>query len=259
MAHADILDEREPLRRPLMGSVALHLSIVALVAGGSLFKRETQNWGAPDAMGGTTMVNPVARIPMPARAGEINPVANDTDSQVPKAPPETKPAQREPEPEPDAIPINGRSIKKASPKTATNDRYRPYETPRPNQVFSSTGGALVSPIMGTSGSGTAGLGTGSPLGDRFGAYASLLAQRIAQNWKTQDIDARIKTAPPVVVNFTLMRDGTIRNIGVKQSSGNPLIDRSAERALYSVGKFDPLPAAYERNEAVIEFWFELKR
>ena len=42
-------------------------------------------------------------------------------------------------------------------------------------------------------------------------------------------------------------------------SGNASLDRSAERALYDVGKFDPLPAAYERDRADIEFWFELKR
>jgi protein TonB len=259
MAHADILDERDPMRRPLLASAALHGALALLLTVGSFIKRTPEHWGDPLSTGGSTVVNPVARIPMPARTGELNPVANDTESQVPKAPPEAKPATRAPEPAPDAIAIKGRETKKSSPKTAANDRYRPYETPRQNQVFSSAGGALVSPIMGTTGSGTTGLGTGSPLGDRFGAYASLLAQRIAQNWRTQDIDPRIKTAPPVVVNFTLMRDGTIRNIGVKQSSGNPLIDRSAVRALYDLGKFEPLPRAYERNEAVIEFWFELKR
>ena len=118
---------------------------------------------------------------------------------------------------------------------------------------------MVSPMMGTSGSGATGLGKGTVLGDRFGAYTALLTQRIAQNWKTQDIDARIHTAPPAVVNFTILRNGTIKDIRVKTSSGNAAIDDSAVRALYQVGKFEPLPAAYERDDAVIEFWFELKR
>ena len=103
------------------------------------------------------------------------------------------------------------------------------------------------------------VGDASPLGDRFGAYGSLLAQLIAQKWKTQDVDARIHTAPPVIMNFTILRDGTIRDIRVKTSSGNAALDRSAERALYDVGKVGPLPAAYERDKAEIEFWFELKR
>jgi TonB family protein len=118
---------------------------------------------------------------------------------------------------------------------------------------------MVSPMMGLPGSGGVGVGKGTPLGDRFGAYAALLQQLIGQKWKTQDVDGRIHTAPPVIVNFTILRDGTIRDIRVKTSSGNSTLDRSAERALYDVGKVAPLPAGYERDKAEIEFWFELKR
>src|SRR5258706_13418868 len=108
---------------------------------------------------------------------------------------------------------------------------------------------MVSAMMGTTGSGGAtGLGKGSPLGDRFGAYAALLQQRIAQNWKTQDVDPRIRTAPPVIMNFTILRNGTIKDIKVKTTSGNLALDRSAERALYDVGKVEPHPQASTRDE-----------
>jgi len=117
---------------------------------------------------------------------------------------------------------------------------------------------MVSPMMGQVGSGGVGLGMGS-LGDRFGAYAALLRQLIGQKWRTQDVDPRIHTAPAVIMTFTILRDGTIRDIRLKTSSGNAALDRSAERALYDVGKVEPLPAAYERDKAEIEFWFELKR
>ena len=109
------------------------------------------------------------------------------------------------------------------------------------------------------GSGGVWLGPGSTLGDRFGAYTSLLEQVIAQKWNTQDVDARIRTAPAVVMTFTIQRDGTIKGIRVKTSSGNTALDRSAERALYDVGKVDPLPAGFDRNEAEVEFNFVLKR
>jgi TonB family protein len=142
---------------------------------------------------------------------------------------------------------------------ASNDRYRPYTEQKSNQLYSSTGGALVTKTMGMAGSGGVGLGRGSPLGDRFGAYAALLQQLIAQKWNTQEVDGRIRTAPPVVVDFTITRDGTIKSIRVKTSSGNTALDRSAERALYDVGKVDPLPPDFDRNEAEVEFLFELKR
>jgi TonB family protein len=260
MPYADILDEREPLKKPLLASAFLHAGIAALlVAASYVHGRTPQRWGDLESMGGSTVVNPVSRIPMVARSGEINRVANDTESQVPQAPPQPKAVQKATEPEPDAIPIKGRESKKTSRVTATAERYRPYTETKPNQVYSSAGGALVSPMIGTTGSGGVGLGKGTPLGDRFGAYAALLQQRIAQNWKTQDVDPRIRAAPPVIMLFTILRNGTIKDIKVKTSSGNLALDRSAERALYDVGKVEPLPPAYDRDEAVIEFWFELRR
>src|SRR5947207_551223 len=140
-----------------------------------------------------------------AGSGEVNQVANDTESQVPQAPPQPKPVEKIKEPPPDAIPLKGRDAKKTSRVTTNPEKYRPYTEPRPNQVYSSTGSAMVSPMMGTPGSGGVGIGKGMPLGDRFGWYAALLQQRIAQAWNTQDVDPRIKTAPPVVMNFTIMR------------------------------------------------------
>jgi hypothetical protein len=37
------------------------------------------------------------------------------------------------------------------------------------------------------------------------------------------------------------------------------LDQSGERALYDVGRVDPLPAGYDRDRAEIEYWFVLKR
>ena len=183
MAHADILDEREPLSKPFFASVALHGGVVAALIAGSFIKGHApQNWGDFESAGGSTVVSPVSRIPLVARSGEVNPVANDTESQVPQAPPQPKPVVKAKEPEPDAIPLKGREAKKTSRATTNNERYRPYTEPKSNQVYSSTGSAMVSPMIGTPGSGGVGVGRGTPLGDRFGAYAALLQQRIAQNW-----------------------------------------------------------------------------
>jgi TonB family protein len=262
MPYADTFDESEPLGKPFLASLVLHAGVVSLLAVGTFIGTHTpEQWGDKESAGGSTVVNPVARIPMMARSGIVNPVANDTESQVPQAPPQPKPVVKEKAPEPDAIPIKSRTApkRKLSPVTASNERYRPYTETRPNQIYSTAGTAMVSPMIGQQGSGGVGLGKGMPLGDRFGAYAALLQQRIAQAWKTQDVDPRLRTAPPVIMNFTILRDGTIKDIRVKTSSGNTVLDRSAERALYEVAKVEPLPAGYDRDKAEIEFWFELKR
>ena len=60
-------------------------------------------------------------------------------------------------------------------------------------------------------------------------------------------------------NFTILRDGTLKDIRLKTGSGVTALDLSAERALYDVGKVEPLPSEYGRDKAEIEFWFELKR
>jgi TonB family protein len=263
MPYADIFDAREPLGKPFLASMALHGSVVVLLVAGSFFHGSRRPiMGDIQSAGGVVGVNPVSRIPMMARSGTVNRVANDTESQVPQAPPQPKPVpQKAKPPEPNAIPLKGRAKpeKYTWQVTAPRDRYRPYTEPKPNQLYSSTPGALVSPAMGMAGSGGVGLGRGSSLGDRFGAYASLLQQVIAQHWNTQDVDPRLRTAPAVVMTFTILRDGTISSIRVKTSSGNTTLDRSAERALYDVGKVDPLPAGYDRNEAEVEFNFVLKR
>ncbi len=262
MSYVGTLDQPEPLGKPLVASIAFHGCVVAVLVAGSLIHGSKRPiWGDLESAGGVVGVNAVSKIPMVARTGRVNPVANDTDTQAPQAPPQPKPVQKVKEPEPDAIPIKSRTAppKKVSNVTASNDRYRPYTQPKSNQLYSTTGGALVSPAMGMAGSGGVGLGRGSPLGDRFGAYASILQQLIAQKWNTQEVDGRIRSAPPVVMTFTIQRDGTIKSIRLKTSSGNTTLDRSAERALYDVAKVDPLPAGYDRNEAEVEFYFELKR
>jgi len=57
----------------------------------------------------------------------------------------------------------------------------------------------------------------------------------------------------------LIRDGSVRNVHVIQTSGNQTLDYSAQRAIYDASPFPALPAGYERNDATIEFWFELRR
>jgi protein TonB len=87
----------------------------------------------------------------------------------------------------------------------------------------------------------------------------LLSERVAQKWRTDSVDARIRTLPPAIVTYEILRNGTVRNVRVVQSSGNALLDNSAQRAIYEAAPFPPLPNGYEGNSAVIEFWFQLKR
>lgn len=259
--HTDILDEPEPLKRPLVGSLALHFSVAAAAILISMTSGHREIWGDATAGGGSSMiVGVVGHVPLPSRGGEVNPVAHDTKSEVPEPKPDTVKRTKVAEPEPEAVPLQSHTApKKPSRKETSINTYRAKQIDQPNQLYSKEGKALVTPMVGTVGSGGVGVGTGSPLGDRFGYYVDLLKQKVAQKWRTGDVDPRIRSAPPSIVTFTIRRDGSISSVRLEQSSGNFALDASAQRAIADASPFPPLPAAFERNEVSIEFWFQLQR
>ncbi|MDX2152195.1 MAG: TonB family protein [Bryobacteraceae bacterium] len=258
-ARHDILDEREALARPLAGSILFHAALAgAAVLATWLSERGRVQMGDPNSFGGTgVLVTPVSSIPLPNRGGVKNQVANDTESNVPaRTKPEPKRAVQE---DPEAIAIKGRERKKQEREQAQQRRYTNVEE-KPNQLYSSTGQAASSPLFGgMAGSGGVGVGRGSPFGNRFGAYATLIRDRVAQKWRTGEIDPRIQSATPAIVLFDVMRDGSVRDVRLLQRSGISAIDYSAQRAVMEAGPFPPLPREYERDSATVELWFQLKR
>lgn len=248
------------LSQPLAVSAVVHVALLALIGlWGWWQMRGREQWGEanPGGMGSVT-VQTVARIPIASRTGPVNPVANDTESQTP-APPKTAPRKAEPEREdPDAVALKlKREKRRITDVAASNQRYRP-EPPRDNQVYSNAGQRAVTPMFGVPGSGGVGAGN-TTLGVRFGYYEALLRQRIAEKWRTQDVDARIRQLPVAIVTFTIDRSGAARGVRVVQSSGNYALDISAQRAVMDASPFPPLPPQFERDSASVEFWFELKR
>jgi protein TonB len=259
-AHPDILDERYPIRGPVIGSIGLHVGIAALVVAWTVLRGVggVERWGDPKSLGGGAVaITPVARIPLPTREGRINPVANDTESQIP-ALPKPEPVKRAPEPDPDAVALKSRNAKvKPAPQSAQR-RYSPVQQPQPNQVYSSTGQATTSPMFSQApGGGGVGSGAGSPFGNRFGYYEALLRERVAKNWRSQELDARLRNR--TAVTFDISRDGTVRNVRVTQPSGNFAMDQSAQRAILLSNPLPPLPREYERDVATVEFWFSLQQ
>lgn len=260
MRHVDILEERDSLKRPFGFSVALHLGIVALAAGLAATQlTQRERWGDPNALGGGAVgVTAVQSIPIPGRTGPVNRVANDTKSQVPQpAKPQPKRTVRE---DPGAIALKSRN----APRRASRDQIavnrRDLKEPAPNQLTSQAGAAAASPIYAMApGSGGVGVGAGAPFGTRFGAYAALIRERVAQRWRTDSVDQRLRKLPPAIVTFDILRNGQVRNIRLIQSSGNYALDVSAQRAITDAAPFEPLPAAYSGSSATIEFWFNLQR
>ncbi len=128
--HADILDQQESLGGPFVQSVLLHAAIAGLLIVSSItFEHSHQVWGSANTSAGTAVaINAVKTIPLPARPGKINPVANDTESLVPQESspkPELKKQVEVPE---KAIPLPSR-FSKRQPKPEVSKVYRPQADP----------------------------------------------------------------------------------------------------------------------------------
>jgi len=254
---ADILDERDPLAVPFIGSLLVHGGVVALLFFGWFWlNQHRQTLGDVNPAGGPAYaVSPVHNIPIPRHEAPPNPVANDTESQVPTAPAKQTVEKKLPVPDKNAIEIPDK-IKKLAERPTKQETYR-QPTPQ-NQVFSERQ-ALSNPMYGgPAGGGQVGVGPNTPLGNnRLGWYAQMIRDRIAQNWNTNGLAARTQNAP-AIVSFIINRDGSVQNPQVVQSSGNPSIDNTALRAVYQSNPLPPLPPQVAENSITAQFTFNLR-
>jgi TonB family protein len=253
----DILDQRDPLGLPVFGSVLLHAGVVAFLFFGWFWMHRThENLGEPHPSGGPAYaVSAVRSIPIPQREAPPNPVANDTQSPVPALPSKLDVQRQLVLPDKNAFEIPEKK-KRPAPEPLHKQQYTP---PAPkNQVYSRSPQALSNPMYSQqSGAGEVGIGANSPLGNRLGWYAELVRQRIAQNWQTNGLDARSQSQA-AIVSFYIMRDGSVRNPQIVQSSGNPSVDNTALRAVYSASPLPQLPPQITESYISAQFTFNLR-
>ena len=261
--HIDILEQEDSLRSPFMGSLVLHLCVAAGIVAAVLFQPEPFKMGDPNAQGGgSTVVTPVASIDMPSPTQRVQPVANDTPSLVPERVEPVKPPREDPR----AIDM-GRKKKEEKKKkedqflqdylNARKDNMK--RLPDPSNIGSSTG-ARAESAMFTQQPGAGGVGTPSGLlGQGFGAYEQYLRTCIARNWKTADVEMAVHTAPDVIVQFKIQKDGAGTAIRVAQTSRNARLDNTGLRAVEACNPFNPLPPGFPNSSANIEIVFRLQR
>jgi protein TonB len=259
MAHPDILDEHDPMGAAVVFAIALHLSVVGSLGLYNWLGSRTESFGAKDAGGGSIGIQAVDSLPL-QHAGRANPVANDSESQVPQE--ITKPVERAKKEvvSKDAIPLKTREKKRQADVASEHQRFRPFKDIDPNQVYAKQAPQVSNPLFSAKpGSGRIGTGANTTLGTRFAGYSQQIQELISQKWRTTDVDASLQTAPTVIATFDLLRDGSIKNFVLLQKSGNYSLDNSVQRAVLEASPFPPIPPGYEKDSAKVEFWFELKR
>lgn len=257
--HADILDQRDPVGRPIAYAIALHVTVVAALALYNGMSIRGEAFGAKDAGGASIGIQAVDAIPLQHR-GMPNPLANDTQSEIPQA--VTKPVEqvKREKVSKDAIPLKSREKKRLNDVASERQRFRPFKELDQNQVYAKQAPQVSNPLFSAKpGSGRIGTGANTTLGTRFAGYAQQIQELVSQKWRTGDVDANLQTAPTVIATFELMRNGSIKNFQILQRSGNPSLDYSVQRAVLEASPFPPIPSEYDKDSARVEFWFELKR
>jgi len=155
-------------------------------------------------------------------------------------PPKANPAKPEaPKPEP---PKKKEIIKppKEEPKTGVpaKDLKKPVKT---TPTAAPAGGSGADNARGTQ-MGPVGLPEGSALSGDF--YMGSVIGKIAGIWR-QRIQQGMKTA--VVIQFTILADGSVTDVQVIESSGAYLLDSAAKSAVATAAPFGPLPRHYDKE------------
>lgn len=83
-------------------------------------------------------------------------------------------------------------------------------------------------------------------------YLKNIQKIVNDNWSTIGISG---TQEPVTVFFRIMRDGSVRDIQIEKSSGNPNLDNSSVQAVVLSSPFDPLPDSYSGTDLGIHYSF----
>jgi|SRR5579863_416924 len=250
---------RQPLGKAFAGSLITHGVVVGLLLASGLFNLTRKNFGSPTSSSGTVGVSMVKTIPIPQREAPVNLLANDSKSVVPQAPAPVKLQKQVKAPPERAVPIPDQYEKprKYSPQPQVRELYKPPEPYKSNQILSHTPQAASSPLYGVQGASGIDIGPASVLGDRFGAYANLVRDSIAQHWNTAGVHS--SPSQRCAVSFIIQRNGMVANVQVTQPSGDYLLDTSAKRAVLDANPLPTLPAEFPRNDATVELWFQLRQ
>jgi protein TonB len=231
-------------------------------------------WGSEEGGGAgvrVEIVSNVSGIPLPApmvvnEDAAANESAGFYESE-PLVPPEestpldpsAEPVPVEAEPVPETI---AREEAPPPPPTPPPPPAAPERAAAPDNAvpFGQGGRPAISYGQFARGDGTGAIGVGEgAFGERYGRYVESITRRISENWLQSLISADVRAAPRIYVSFDILRDGSIVNERIEESSGIPSLDRSAMRAIFASNPLAPLPSDFRGRSVSVRFWFEYNR
>jgi len=93
-------------------------------------------------------------------------------------------------------------------------------------------------------------------GYNFEKYLGALIQQVRMKWYTVMPDsARQGQKGRVVLIFTVLRDGTIKDLRIVSKSGTESLDQATTVAVQSASPFSQLPGDFSDNRIIVQFTF----
>lgn len=253
------------LKGKLVWSATLHAALGATILVSALINGRGERWaGSSGDSISVGMVGSIPAIPLPKPVA-VTPsrVVDETkglykDEPVPKVVPPVNaqpiPVFKDKKP-PKIVPTHPSKILEDTAPPPTN--AVPYGGGgAPTLPYSAPGKTIVGSTQGDMsfpGSG------GGEFGSKYSWYVDAVRNRIGSNWLQSMVDPSVRFAPRAVITFQILRDGTIANIQILQSSGNRSVDDSARRAIMSSSPVSKLPGDYSAPLVNVQFWFDFKR
>jgi TonB family protein len=256
-------------------SGVLHGGLIVLLALSAYFHWQGNRWAGPG--GGTegTRVTLVGNsgLPMPT-APSLN-ESNVVDPSKSLWKNDVKPEPPQPKKE-EIVPPDLKKVPDF--KTLEKPNRKPPPPPRQNKAFEpkvpnpenavpgrNLGAAsLPSGAGSTPGSSTTpGLAVkpegGGDFASRYGWYIEAVKRKVQSNWLQNTIDPAVRAARTAhaVVQFTIYKDGTVKDIRVQQASGNLSMDNSGLRAIMQSNPMPALPPDYPGSYVQVLFDFDL--
>ena len=248
--------EDQSLRQFLIYSIIMHASLAVVIIVSAFIQFRDNRWGGVGGDLGGTKVNLVssAGIPMPKETVVTESKAVDPTKGLYKEEP-----PKPPEPKTDATKIPKFEKEKPLPPSRPSRTLENKKPPPDNAVPYGKGGnpdlpTGYSPTPGGGSSGVSVQGQGSTdFSTRYGWYIAAAKRRVAPNWNLLFLDpaARNSRMLHCVISFTILRDGTVKNLRVAQPSGNSSWDTAGLRAIQSSSPFPPLPSDWTAPEVSV--------
>jgi protein TonB len=255
----------------------LHGGLIVLLAVSAYFHWEGNRWAGPGGGSDNAVkVNLVGNsgLPMPTppslnESNVVDPSKSLWNKEVKPEPPQPKKEEIVP-PDLKNVPefktLEKLNKKPPPPKPERNKAFQPKQ-PNPDNVVPgpNTGAMKVPTGAGTQpgSSSTPGLAIksegGGDFASRYGWYVESVKRRIQSNWLQNTIDPGVRAArvAHAVVEFTIYKDGSVKDIRVTQTSGNLSMDNSGLRAIMSSNPMPGLPPDYSGSSVRVVFDFDL--